>query len=77
MNPDKRKILAPIVLAYADNAMGAIRTAGALLLGNSALVYFKVIGSGSDFVHVLILGSILLILGSLPVAAIINTLKKG
>jgi hypothetical protein len=54
-----------------QGVIAALKTAGALLIGNSVLVLFEVIGNGSlgwrlmTFVAVLIIGVLFLIVGNL------------
>jgi hypothetical protein len=66
-----------LLLTYADYVQAALRTAGALLIGNSALVYFKVIGSGIDYTKLWSLGIITILVCSVPLGAVINLFKKG
>jgi hypothetical protein len=81
MDKERRKFLYAITLVYADNALGAIRTAGALLIGNSALLFYEVIGKSptapNHYSAVLLLGVSLTLIGSAPVSAIANLIKKG
>jgi hypothetical protein len=68
---------AGVLTTYADNALAALRTGGGLLIGNSVLIYYKVIKTTASFDAVLNLGVILIAVGSLPVAAIIKFFDKG
>lgn len=77
MDKEKRKQIGSLAVLYTDNVIGSMRTTGALLLGNSVLVYFKVFNTNASYVDVLIYGVSLVILGSLPVGAIVNLFKKG
>ena len=72
-----RKLFAGVLTAYADNALAAIRTGGGLLIGNSVLIYYKVIKTTASFDTVLNLGVILILVGSLPVAALLKFFDKG
>lgn len=54
---------------YSDNLLAAFRTAGAALLGNSALIYFGFVGAHPDKVYIaLILGVVFIVGGCVPIA---------
>jgi hypothetical protein len=77
MDNQKRKRVITLLLAYQENVLAGMRTAGALLIGNSALLYFQVIADKDhNFASVLLLGVILLLLASVPLGAIFNLYKK-
>jgi hypothetical protein len=62
-----------IALGFIDNLLSAMRTAGALLAGNSALVYFEVIGGQSaNFVAIAFFGVTCALFGSIPAERIYN-----
>jgi hypothetical protein len=73
----KKKLISSVLTTYADNMLAAFRTGGGLLIGNSALIYYKVLPTTATFDTVLNLGVILVIVGSLPVAVIIKFFDKG
>lgn len=65
-----------IVIPYINNSFQAMRTAGALLLGNSALVYYEVIGkNGANFWSLIILGVSLILISSWPFGMKLNKEK--
>ena len=65
-----------IVTPYINNSFQAMRTAGALLLGNSALVYYEVIGkNGANFWSLIILGVSLILISSWPFGVKLNKEK--
>ena len=77
MNKDPQTSISTALLLYIENALAAARTTGALLLGNSALVYYEVIGRDpSRYTSVLFIGVSLCLLASTPVVAIRNCFKK-
>ena len=41
----KKKLISSVLTTYADNMLAAFRTGGGLLIGNSALIYYKVLPS--------------------------------
>lgn len=56
-----------IVTPYINNALQAMRTAGALLIGNSVLVILEVIGkNGANFWSIVNLGVLLVLISSWP-----------
>jgi hypothetical protein len=65
------------VKTYADNVLAALRTGGGLLIGNSVLIYYKVIPTTVTFDTVLNLGLLLVAVGSCPVTAVIKLFEKG
>lgn len=73
----KKKLISSVLTSYADNMLAALRTGGGLLIGNSALIYYKVLPTTATFDAVLNLGVILVVVGSLPVAVIIKFFDKG
>ena len=75
--PKPKKLFSNVLTTYADNVLAALRTGGGLLIGNSVLIYYKVITTTATFDLVLNLGVILVALGSLPVAAINKFFDKG
>ena len=59
-----------IITPFVNNLLQGLRTAGALLIGNSALVYFEVIGSkGTNFDKIVIIGVLLVLISSWPFGA--------
>lgn len=59
------------LVQFVENAFAAVRTAGALLVGNSALMFFEVIGTHREaWWRVLIAGVFLFIVCSYPAAVI-------
>lgn len=65
-----------IITPYINNALQAMRTAGALLIGNSALVYFEIIGkNGANFGSIVVIGVLLVLLSSWPFGAKLNKEK--
>ena len=67
----KPALLPSAMVQFAENILAAIRTAGALLMGNSALIYFNIVGTNADaFLRVLLTGITLFVVCSFPVAVI-------
>ena len=68
---------AQITQLYVENALAALRTAGALLIGNAALMYFEVVGKDpATYGRVLLLGLSLMLCASIPLAATIKLFRK-
>jgi hypothetical protein len=55
-----------LVFAFVDSVLGALRTAGALLIGNSILVYFGVIGAKHAAFPILAIGILVVLVSSIP-----------
>ena len=69
--PAKPRLLPSGKVQFLENAFAAMRTAGALLLGNSALIYFGIVGAHADaFQRPLLLGLASFLVFSIPLAAI-------
>ena len=64
-------------LAFLDALLMALRTTGALLLGNAALVYHGVIGQPQQFLRVGLIGAIILIIVSVPWVALLKPDKEN
>ena len=67
---EQRPKLPSIAVQAFENIFAALRTGGALLMGNSALIYFGVVGKPDAFAKVLSLGVALFVVFSVPVAII-------
>lgn len=77
MKDDKKEALAAVLMSFAENCLAALRTAGALLIGNSALVYFKVIGPAVSYVSVLLMGVLLVVVASIPIGHSIKLISRS
>jgi hypothetical protein len=52
---------------FFENFLAALRTSGALLVGNAVLVYYGVIGSQRDYAFLIfVIGTCLIILSAIP-----------
>jgi hypothetical protein len=67
-----------LLITLIDNTLATLRTAGALLVGNSALIYFQVIGHDpASTWKILGFGVTLTIIGAIPLGVILQaSLKK-
>lgn len=66
-----------LLLGFIDNFLSTMRTAGALMAGNSLLVSFGVFGlRGIDYVSIGIYGIVCALLGSIPAERIFNFFKE-
>jgi len=65
------KTLPTVFAQYMENLLSAFRTAGALLIGNSLLVYLEIVGRNPNGYKVLLLvGGITFIAASTPIAVL-------
>ena len=65
-----------LLLGFIDNFLSTMRTAGALMAGNSLLVSFVFGLRGIDYVSIGIYGIVCALLGSIPAERIFNFFKE-
>lgn len=56
---------------YGENLTAALRTAGAALVGNAALIFFGFVGAHPELVwKALVMGVVFIVIGCIPVAVL-------
>jgi hypothetical protein len=64
------------LVLFFDALLPALRTTGALLLGNAVLVSVGVIGQRSQWLYISLIGTIILIGASIPWGAFFTEIKE-